>query len=315
MSASTIISQAFGEDANLYTTVLGLEMTGESVSASQLRKAYYRQALKYHPDKQQNKTPEEMEDARLKFEAISVAYSILSDEDRRKVYDEDGEMDDNDELGSGSNSDVWKDYFTGLFGKVTTEDIDKFTETYKCSEEEEQDVLKYYTQFQGDLGKMLECVMCSEDIDKERWVEDYIKPAIERGTVKNYLDTVNNTLHSNLEDEYYDDNDDTESEEGTSNTTTATTNKRKPASKSKSNVKSTAKSTKKKKNDGPSLDLISAIQGRARGGAGNLIAELEARYSNQNKGKKKGKGSKMMDQDPIPDDEFERIQQRLGKRR
>lgn len=310
MSASTIISQAFGEDANLYTTVLGLEMAGESISASQLRKAYYRQALKYHPDKQQNKTPEEIEDARLKFEAVSVAYSILSDEDRRKVYDEDGEMDDNDEL-SGSNSDVWKDYFTGLFGKVTTEDIDKFTESYKCSEEEEQDVLKYYTQFQGDLGKMLECVMCSEDIDKQRWVEDYIKPAIEKRTVENYLDTVHKTLLSNPEDGAFDGNDDdTESEEDTA------TKKRKPASKNKDKTKPTTKSSKKKKDNGPSMDLIAAIQGRARGGAGNLIAELEARYSNNNGKKKKGKGSsKMMDDDPIPDDEFERIQKSLGKKK
>ena len=201
MSAITIISQAFGEDANLYTTVLSLSTTNPT--QSQLRKAYYQQALKYHPDKQQHKSNIEQEDAKCKFQAISLAYSILSNDEKRKEYDETGEIDDNDDdddddgFGSKkSGSDMWKEFFTSTFGKVTTQDIDTFAQKYKCSDEEEQDVLKYYTMFKGNLDKMLECVMCSDEIDKKRWVEDYIKPAIEHQSVEDYSDVIDKTLKS-----------------------------------------------------------------------------------------------------------------------
>ena len=202
MSAITIISQAFGEDANLYTTVLSLSTTNPT--QSQLRKAYYQQALKYHPDKQQHKSTIEQEDAKCKFQAISLAYSILSNDEKRKEYDETGEIDDNDDddddddgFGSKkSGSDMWKEFFTSTFGKVTTQDIDTFAQKYKCSDEEEQDVLKYYTMFKGNLDKMLECVMCSDEIDKKRWVEDYIKPAIEHQSVEDYSDVIDKTLKS-----------------------------------------------------------------------------------------------------------------------
>lgn len=215
MSAATIIEQAFGEDANLYTTVLNLPNKGPSITASQLRKAYYRQALKYHPDKQaENSEVVAKEEAKLKFQAISVAYSILSDEERRTLYDESGEMDDTDEM-AGENTDEWTSYFKGIFGKVTTSDIDRFAESYKCSEEEEKDVLKYYTQFKGDLDKMLECVMCSDDIDKKRWVEDYIKPAIQKEMVADFMTTVENTFgdHSSEGNDSKEDGDETETED------------------------------------------------------------------------------------------------------
>lgn len=309
MSASTVIAQAFGENANLYVQVLGLEISGPEVTSAQLRKAYYRQALKYHPDKQNHsdKSAEEIRDSKLKFEAISVAYSILSDEERRKVYDEVGELDDSDDFISssdGSNSEVWRDYFTGLFGKVTTADIDKFADSYKCSEEEERDVLKYYTQFQGDLGKMLECVMCSEEIDKKRWVDDYIQPAIHKGLVENYMDKVNQTMEESFVEENIS-NDDLMMENE------ANIKKRKPtkASKPKNSHTTNAKPKKTKKNDAPSLDLIAAIQGRTsrNGGAGGLIAELEARYSNP-----KSSGGEKKKNHPMTDEEFEIIQKRLG---
>ena len=48
MSATNTIAQAFGEGANLYTDVLGIDIEGDTtaVTPSQLRKAYYRRALK-----------------------------------------------------------------------------------------------------------------------------------------------------------------------------------------------------------------------------------------------------------------------------
>jgi len=205
MSAATIISQAFGEGANLYTEVLDTVSSTKSLTASQLRKAYYKRALVFHPDKQDpsKKTKEELEEAKLKFQAVSIAYNILSDPDKRQEYDDSGEINDaDDDFGSKTTSGTtaWTDYFRGIFGSVTKADIDKFTLQYKCSNDEEQDVLKYYEMFKGNLNKMLECVMCSSNIDKKRWSEDYILPAIENGEIDDYRKEMNRTSGENCID-------------------------------------------------------------------------------------------------------------------
>eukprot|EP00579_Thalassiosira_antarctica_P011234 CAMPEP_0201923644 /NCGR_PEP_ID=MMETSP0903-20130614/11321_1 /ASSEMBLY_ACC=CAM_ASM_000552 /TAXON_ID=420261 /ORGANISM="Thalassiosira antarctica, Strain CCMP982" /LENGTH=69 /DNA_ID=CAMNT_0048460985 /DNA_START=51 /DNA_END=256 /DNA_ORIENTATION=- len=69
MSAATILSEAYGEDACLYETVLGVS---KDASPSQLRKAYYKKCLRYHPDKQSSDfSNDEKELAKKKFQAIS----------------------------------------------------------------------------------------------------------------------------------------------------------------------------------------------------------------------------------------------------
>ncbi|KAJ8377768.1 hypothetical protein AAFF_G00253840 [Aldrovandia affinis] len=64
--------------------VLGLE---KGASAEDIKKAYRKLALKYHPDKNPD-NPEASE----KFKEINNANSILNDETKRKIYDEYGSM-------------------------------------------------------------------------------------------------------------------------------------------------------------------------------------------------------------------------------
>lgn len=57
----------------------------------EIRKAYKKLALKYHPDKQKFNNEEEQESITNIFESISNAYSILKDTNKRRLYDNYGE--------------------------------------------------------------------------------------------------------------------------------------------------------------------------------------------------------------------------------
>ncbi|OQA54746.1 MAG: Chaperone protein DnaJ [Candidatus Omnitrophica bacterium ADurb.Bin277] len=63
-----------------YYKILGVS---ESATADEMKKVYRKLALRYHPDKNPGN-----KEAEAKFKEISEAYYILSDEKRRKQYDQ-----------------------------------------------------------------------------------------------------------------------------------------------------------------------------------------------------------------------------------
>jgi curved DNA-binding protein len=66
---------------NDYYKVLGV---GEKASQDEIKKAYRKLAVKYHPDKH----PDNKKEAEEKFKKVSEAYYVLGDKKRRNEYDD-----------------------------------------------------------------------------------------------------------------------------------------------------------------------------------------------------------------------------------
>lgn len=66
-------------DTNKYYDLLGVEKTA---TFDQIKKAYRKKALKEHPDKGGDPN---------KFKEITNAYEVLSDKNKRDIYDKHGE--------------------------------------------------------------------------------------------------------------------------------------------------------------------------------------------------------------------------------
>ena len=62
-----------------YYDILGIS---KNASDAELKRAYRKLAMKYHPDKNPNK-----KEAEERFKEINEAYAVLSDKDKRKQYD------------------------------------------------------------------------------------------------------------------------------------------------------------------------------------------------------------------------------------
>ncbi|KAF3436495.1 hypothetical protein FNV43_RR23587 [Rhamnella rubrinervis] len=84
-------------DGSCYYSVLGI---CKQATASEIRDAYRRLALKWHPDRWR-KDPKVVAEAKKRFQQIQEAYSVLSDKGKRTVYDAGlfGVLGENDDQG------------------------------------------------------------------------------------------------------------------------------------------------------------------------------------------------------------------------
>ena len=103
-----------------YYEVLGVAKTA---SAEEIKSAYRKLALKWHPDRWVNGTDAEKKTAEENFKEAAEAYSVLSDPDKRAKYDQFGFA--ADQMGGGAGgfdfggmdiNDFLRNIFGGSFG-------------------------------------------------------------------------------------------------------------------------------------------------------------------------------------------------------
>lgn len=102
-----------------YYEILGLD---KNASADDIKGAYRKAALKWHPDRWVSGTDAEKKTAEEKFKEASEAYSVLSDPDKKTRYDQfgfsgvDGAGAQDWSQGFGNLNDILNNIFGGGFG-------------------------------------------------------------------------------------------------------------------------------------------------------------------------------------------------------
>lgn len=103
-------------DSDDYYEVLGVP---KSSTQAEIKKAYRKLALKWHPDRHQADADDKKKVAEENFKTLSEAYEILSDETKRRKYDQFGKAAfDQSRGGAGgfhfSNAnDIFRQFFGG----------------------------------------------------------------------------------------------------------------------------------------------------------------------------------------------------------
>ena len=155
------LAEEKNNEQDLYS-LLGVQ---KNATNTEIRKAYRRLVFLCHPDK--NKTDP---NASTKFANISRAYKILYNPESRKIYDETGEYDEENQ-GEINITDTLT-YFRKIY---SPKDIESFEKKYIGSKDEEEDLINFYNENGGDMKKILEWIPFSKNEDVERYIKIYEK--------------------------------------------------------------------------------------------------------------------------------------------
>ena len=252
----------------------------EDATQDQIKTAYRKAALKYHPDKA---SPDDKETAHTKFQEVAFAYAILSDERRRKRYDTTGRT---EETLDDEDFD-WTTFFREQFKQVVTaETIENFSKEYKGSEEEREHVLAAYEKYEGDMGKIYHSVMLSDVLEDDERFRSIIDEAIEKDEVEAYKKYTHESEKSR--------------KARIANAKKQRDGEANEAIKAAKELEEDPGRSKgkAKKQKGDMGDLAALIQQRQKGRAENFFDSLEAKYAPKTK-----KGAKRTMDEP-PDEAF-----------
>lgn len=249
MSFVKQLEEQFGVK-NLYE-VFGVE---KDASQSAIKKAYRNLSLKHHPDKFQNCDDSKViENQTTKFQLLAKIHKILSDDEARKLYDEQGMILDDENM---DNAD-WESYWRLMFPKITTADINNFMNKYIGSEEETEDLKRIYIKCKGDMNKICQHFIGFEEDRTRKQLNDLI----DAGELEAMPKFVNESKAS--------------------------------IEKRKRKAKKEEEECEKSKNEDDDLaKMILMRQSQRENNFDSMIANLEAKYGNSAKKQKTQKSSK-----------------------
>ena len=141
-----------------------------------VKKAYYKFSLKYHPDKAASKENEE--ENKIKFQILGKVYSILSNEESKKLYDDCGAIEGEESLFSDIAD--WTKYWRQMFKKITKNDIADFYKKYRESDEEREDLFKLYVKHEGSMELILQEMFSEDLLEDESRFRDMLNEAIKQ---------------------------------------------------------------------------------------------------------------------------------------
>ncbi|EDV49549.2 LOW QUALITY PROTEIN: uncharacterized protein Dere_GG17234 [Drosophila erecta] len=146
----------------------------------EVKKAYHKLSLLVHPDR----VPEEQKaESTEKFKVLSKLYQVLTDTQKRALYDEQGLIDDDDE--SESKLSSWLELWSKIFKPISEEDINNYEKEYVESELERTDVKKAYLGGKGCINHLMNHVPFMKVEDEPR-IQKIVQQMIASGEVPEY---------------------------------------------------------------------------------------------------------------------------------
>lgn len=129
-----------------------------------IKKAYHKLSLLVHPDRVPDAQKDESTE---KFKVLSKIYQVLTDTQKRAIYDEQGIIDDDDE-GKLTN---WLDLWSKIFKPLSEEDISNYEKEYVGSDLERTDIKKAYLGGKGCINYIMNHVPFMKVEDEPRFKE------------------------------------------------------------------------------------------------------------------------------------------------
>lgn len=111
---------------------------------------------------------------------LGKIYTILHDTDKREVYDDCGEFDED-----SYSSINWMEYWRSMFKRISTKDIENYQKEYIGSDTEIRDIKKAYVSSKGNMDVILECVAFS-DCDSEPRIIEIVRKLVDDEEVEEY---------------------------------------------------------------------------------------------------------------------------------
>lgn len=176
-----------------YYDILGVEVTATDV---ELKKAYRKQAIKLHPDKNANDP-----DAAKKFQELGEAYGILKEKDKRELYDELGKdgMEEKKQAGEAADIDP-SEFFTMIFGGDSFKDwigeLSMLNDLSKAAEVLEEDQSDKAQVEEENAGKPVAETTASSTVEG-----DTLNTDVSELTIRDKPSSTTATTNSNKKDD------------------------------------------------------------------------------------------------------------------